>query len=99
MATFPYEIFLESPPKSFSITTPSLIEIMALSLLIEPTRELICFSKRISRYADAATGRLSDSMIFLIFSNTRVEEILQRKYDYHSKVKIAETWCACMFYK
>ena len=46
---FYYATFPESSLGSLSITTPSLVEIMVLSLLIEPARELICFSKRISR--------------------------------------------------
>lgn len=54
---FHYATFPESSLGSLSITTPSLVEIMVLSLLIEPARELICFSKRISRYAATATGK------------------------------------------
>ena len=33
---------------SLSITTPSFVDIMVLSLLIEADRPIICFSKRIS---------------------------------------------------
>ena len=32
-----------------SITTPSLVDIIVFSLLIEPDSELICFSKRMSK--------------------------------------------------
>lgn len=44
-ATFP-ESFL---PSLGSITTPSLVEIMVFSLLIEADNELSCFSSLISR--------------------------------------------------
>ena len=42
---FLHATLLES---SLSITTPSFVDIMVLSLLIEAERAVICFSKRIS---------------------------------------------------
>jgi hypothetical protein len=42
---------------SLAITTPSFVDIMVLSLLIELDRVLICVSKRISKYADTATAK------------------------------------------
>ena len=42
---------------SLLITTPSLVEIMVLSLFIESDNDIICFSNHISKYALIATGK------------------------------------------
>ncbi|CAI3700725.1 Conserved hypothetical protein [Clostridium neonatale] len=42
---------------SLSITTPSLVDIMVFNLLIELYKLLICFSKRISKYAATAIAK------------------------------------------
>jgi len=39
-----------------SITTPSLVDIIVFSLVIDVDNAIICFSNLKSRYADTATG-------------------------------------------
>jgi hypothetical protein len=42
---------------SLSITTPSFVDIIVFNLLIELDKLLICFSKRISKYAATAIAK------------------------------------------
>jgi hypothetical protein len=42
---------------SLLITIPSLVEIMVFNLLIELDKLIICFSKRISKYAATAIAK------------------------------------------
>jgi hypothetical protein len=63
-----------------SIATPSFAEIMILSLLMDADKLTICFSKRISRYADTATGKLLFT-IRLINSLTIIYEITWKIKD------------------
>ena len=52
---FSHATLLESSlDPAASITTPSFVDIMVLSLLIDVDKLLICFSKRISKYAATA---------------------------------------------
>lgn len=53
---FSHATLLELSDPSLSITTASFVDIMVLSLLIDADKLIICFSKRISRYAATATG-------------------------------------------
>lgn len=53
---FSQATLLESSLESTSRATPSFADIMVFSLLIEDDSPFICFSNRISKYAETATA-------------------------------------------